>query len=340
MRSRYALAPLAALLAQAAAAQPVPVGTPAEAPATAPADDTPAPAGSDSEEVQHRVVGGRPAPAGSAPWQAQIYSSHTYTRADTEEDRRLAASQQLLLAQKEDWEKVHRCGGAYIGGNIVLTAAHCVAGVDGFATRRRVRLGTQNLRVPGATFRIADWKVHPGFVNAEPYPHDIAVLRIVADTPEARRLDLRKLAIRMLGTRPGDLPVARGDRLRITGWGRTKARNSGQAQLARDGTRNPMSPVLMQISQRPDPAACAALPGYADRIADKTVCAVSELAGSDSCNGDSGGPMTRAQGSERVLVGLVSWGRGCALPGMPAVYTSVPGYLDWIAGARGALGRR
>ena len=287
-----------------------------------------------------RIVGGSEAPVHSAPWQAQIYSTYAYSEADTVADQQLPEGQRLMLADKEDWEKTHRCGGVYIGDNMVVTAAHCLAGVKKFGEQRRVRLNTQDLRKPGATFAITGWSVHPDFVNVEPYPNDIAILHIEADNATARRLKLSRLAIRMLGTDASDIPISPGDRLRVTGWGRTKPRDSGQTQLARDGTRNEMSPELMQINQRPDPAACDSLPGYRDRIADKTVCAVSDVPGKDSCNGDSGGPMTRAQGRERVLVGIVSWGRGCALPGVPAVYTSIPGYLDWIGQARTALLQR
>ena len=64
---------------------------------------------------------------------------------------------------------------------------------------------------------------------------------------------------------------------------------------------------------------------YAPReIYESMICAGS--AGKDSCQGDSGGPLTQAG----LLVGVVSWGEGCADEGYPGVYTEVSYFLDWI----------
>lgn len=55
---------------------------------------------------------------------------------------------------------------------------------------------------------------------------------------------------------------------------------------------------------------------------------VSITGGRDSCLGDSGGPLFDPV--NRTLHGIVSWGYGCALPGLPGVYTEVATYGDWI----------
>jgi secreted trypsin-like serine protease len=59
------------------------------------------------------------------------------------------------------------------------------------------------------------------------------------------------------------------------------------------------------------------------------LCAATD--GADACKGDSGGPLVHTWGEPR-LVGIVSWGIGCAEDGQPGVYTRLDGshYLDWI----------
>ena len=280
-------------------------------------------------------MGGEEALPGTAPWQVQIYTTYQYTDADTAADCRPGGAC-FHLARMYPWERTHRCGGVYIGGNLVLTAAHCVAGVANFGQARRVRIGTQSIKQGGVTFRIADWRMHEGYIGRLPYPNDIALLRIVADNPAARAFRLERARIRMLGTAPGDTPIDRGDTLWVTGWGRTLKRDADAGVLV-DGAFNHMSEKLLQIFQSPSNTACAKLADYRDRDPAKTICAVSARPGVDSCQGDSGGPVTRSEGRERVLVGLVSWGKGCGVQGMPSLYTSVPGHLPWIAASRAAL---
>merc|ERR1719387_1210144 len=62
------------------------------------------------------------------------------------------------------------------------------------------------------------------------------------------------------------------------------------------------------------------------------ICAGVEGGGKDSCQGDSGGPLflKKADGSELVQVGVVSWGNECANAAFPGVYARVSQFASWF----------
>ena len=48
------------------------------------------------------------------------------------------------------------------------------------------------------------------------------------------------------------------------------------------------------------------------------------------CQGDSGGPFVCYHDETWKLVGVVSWGYGCASEQKPGIYANVPNYINWI----------
>jgi len=67
------------------------------------------------------------------------------------------------------------------------------------------------------------------------------------------------------------------------------------------------------------------------QVTDQMVCAGVEEGGKDACQGDSGGPLCLIEDERCILIGLVSWGYGCARPEFYGVYTKVSAVVDWIS---------
>lgn len=67
---------------------------------------------------------------------------------------------------------------------------------------------------------------------------------------------------------------------------------------------------------------------YGGTITVGMICAGFPQGGRDTCQMDSGGPLT----FNNQLVGVVSWVAGCGRPDLPGVYTRVAHYRNWING--------
>nr|XP_014099091.2 venom protease [Bactrocera oleae] len=72
----------------------------------------------------------------------------------------------------------------------------------------------------------------------------------------------------------------------------------------------------------------------ADQFDTGVICAGVLSGGKDTCQGDSGGPLmipeTVGGNIQFYLIGVVSYGVGCARPEIPGVYMSVQYFVDWI----------
>jgi secreted trypsin-like serine protease len=279
------------------------------------------PANGAADGSQGRIVGGRPAEPGTVPWQVEWYSSYAYRPID--------------LGGRELWAKRHHCGGALIAGDWVLSAAHCVE--EDRMAEFRIQTSTQDLKVPGRIFRIDRWYSFPGYgggVNND-YRNDIALLHIVPDSSQPIPQDVGP-------ARPIDLmsdgspnPLRAGQTTSVTGWGSTAPRAVGAYD-----PKALVFPSALQIATLNLWAVekCTSAAGKVPVRADAILCASgTNEAGMevDVCQGDSGGPLVRARGygafrTRPELIGIVSWGLGCGVPGNPGYFTRVSTYKGWI----------
>ncbi|XP_036138349.1 chymotrypsin-1-like [Monomorium pharaonis] len=216
------------------------------------------------------VVGGKDAPAGKYPYQVSL---------------RLSGS--------------HRCGASILDSHNVLTAAHCVDGLNNL-NNLKIHAGTNRLNESGEVYDIESVDVHEDYDNFL-LRNDVALIHL------NNSIKFNSLVQPInLTTNDRDLE---NKSCTLTGWGRTSLGGS-------------IPNTLQEIELIVYPQKNCERDQW--RVIDSHICTLTKR-GEGACHGDSGGPLV-ANGAQ---IGIVSFGNPCAL-GLPDVYTRVSSFVPWI----------
>ncbi|XP_013168736.1 PREDICTED: venom protease-like [Papilio xuthus] len=243
----------------------------------------------------NRIIGGGPAAIDQYPW----------------------------LVLLEYARGVTLCGGSLISSRFVLTAAHCLR-EDNLPIFARLAeynttsyptdyVETDGGGVDSITVEIVAIERsirHPNYTRAY-HHHDIGLSKLkqaVTFTEFIRTICLPTLDYRKTFTLPLNFTVA--------GWGS-------------DGSKFSDVKKHVRIPYVPNDQCRQSYP--LNRIVDSQMCAGGRR-GEDSCSGDSGGPlMYELEDNTYVAIGVVSFGyRECGTENIPAIYTYIYQYLNWI----------
>ncbi|EDW35581.1 GL17142 [Drosophila persimilis] len=203
----------------------------------------------------------------------------------------------------------HSCGGSVYSANIIVTAAHCLQSVS--ASTLQVRAGSTYWSSGGTAVKVASFKNHEGY-NANTMVNDIAVIRLSSSLGFSSTIK----AIGLASSAPGN-----GAAASVSGWG---TQSSGSSSI-------PTTLQYVNVNIVGQSQCASSSYSYGSQIKSSMICAASS--GKDACQGDSGGPLV----SGGVLVGVVSWGYGCALSNYPGVYADVAALRSWVVNAANSV---
>ena len=212
---------------------------------------------SPSEPEIQAIIGGEEAEAGEFPFQVALVTSSTQSQF---------------------------CGGVFIAGNWVMTAAHCVD--DGLDPELiQVLAGTHDLTEGGEYIDVKRIRIHPDFSADSFISSDMALLELDGDFMYPRIELLTPDRIEM--SAPGTIAT-------VIGWGLTSVGGDGSDILKK---------LKAEIISNDE---CKT--HLSENILETTICAGKLGSSESTCNGDSGGPLMVPFRGRWIQVGIVSFG--------------------------------
>jgi hypothetical protein len=207
-----------------------------------------------------------------------------------------------VFAYRQTSSQIYRRIGAKgFGGNIAGYGAPNVV------------VGTSQFFLGGERIPVAAIHVHPKYVD-QTHDFDFALLRLT------RPVTMGGSAVtRPIDPADANAQIPDGTKAFVSGWGAVSEGGPGSLDLL--GVEIPV--VSTDVCNNPE--------SYGGDVTANMLCAGRESGGADSCQGDSGGPLTAKLQERITLIGVVSFGEGCARRLKFGVYARVPVAASWIA---------
>ncbi|KAL1501976.1 hypothetical protein ABEB36_007194 [Hypothenemus hampei] len=231
-----------------------------------------------------RIVGGEQASSKQFPYQVALYN---------------------IFDDKETF-----CGGSLISSNYILTAAHCIVGVNSID----IILGALNVSdvsEPAQSRQTAkSFIIHPNWDESS-LSSDIALVELSSPAK--------------LNDYVQTIPLATGSNSFAglggitSGWGKVEDNQNGITDILRYVKSN-----ILSNEQ------CKSIDSDYDAIINSGHLCLSGDNTKGICTGDSGGPLVVESNGQLVQVGVTSFNYKSCVVGKPSVFARVTEYLQWI----------
>ena len=205
------------------------------------------------------------------------------------------------------------CGGALVADRYVITAAHCTSGRA--ASDLKIAVGDTTFALAGEAssfiINVKTIKQHPDY-SASNTQNDISILELEQPVDLTAYPNIKPICLPAQDTTYADREAT------VSGWGTLSSGGNLVAHLQE-----------VDVTVFAD-GNCGMMDSY---MTPDMMCAGVKEGGKDSCQGDSGGPLFTsdlANNNAQTLIGVVSWGFGCAAAGQLGVYAEVSHFRSWI----------